>query len=254
MIDESKYIAKGPIYKFTNTKWAKEILTERTLKFTNPKCFNDPFDCNPAILKFTKTEESYKELIDSLKLVVGSRFEKRKLLNELFSSSEEFNELYEGVVNDKINRTRVTCFSKMFESNLMWSHYGDEHKGVCLEFNSSLKSTDIFENIEVDMITNVNYEGTDYIDYNINKREAIIELFSRKSNDWKYEEEVRIILINKNEIQKFKENFLTGVTFGCRIDSKEKEEILKIINDLNYNIRVKEAIKGDFKLDFKTLK
>lgn len=252
-IDESKYIARGPIYKFTCIKGAKAILKNRTLKFSNPNDFNDPFDCNMTILKFSKTEESirdYKEALNNLNL---SRTKKRELLNKFKNSDSEFKKVYTHVIKEKINASGVTCFSKLYDNNLMWSHYADQHKGVCLEFNASLDYREILEDVEVDMIANVSYNRTDKINYNTDKRAAIIDLFTRKSTDWRYEEEVRIVLINKSNILKFNKKFLTGVIFGCRIDKIEKESILNIINDMKYNITIKEAIKGDFKLEFKTI-
>ena len=37
-----------------------------------------------------------------------------------------------------INSHRIYCLTPHPDSLLMWAHYGDKHKGVCLEFDSTL--------------------------------------------------------------------------------------------------------------------
>lgn len=253
MIDELNYFAQGPIYKYMCTKWAKVTLKEKTFKFTNPDNFNDPFDCNMAILKFSRTEESIRDYEEALNGHNLSRTEKRELLNKFKNSYPEFKKVYTHVVKEKINASGVTCFSKLYNNTLMWSHYADHHKGVCLEFNASLDPREVLEDVEVDMIANVNYNRTDKINYNADKKTAIIDLFTRKSTDWRYEKEVRIVLINKKEVLKFNKKFLTGIILGCRIDKAEKRSILKIIHEMDYDITIIEAIKADFGLEFRTI-
>lgn len=53
-----------------------------------------------------------------------------------------FDELKEKFTNEIIqkvkevrNNTLISCFSKRYDSILMWSHYGDKHKGICVEFD-----------------------------------------------------------------------------------------------------------------------
>ena len=53
-----------------------------------------------------------------------------------------FDELKNKFLNDVMekvketrNNTLISCFSKSWNSTLMWSHYGDKHKGICVEFD-----------------------------------------------------------------------------------------------------------------------
>jgi hypothetical protein len=256
--DESKYIASGPIYRFVDIEGAKKTLENQTLKFTNPEDFNDPFDCNRAILKFTRTKNDIDDYIQALKLEKrnSKRSDRRKLLNAFKNDPKEFKRAMNHVISKKIASSAVCCFSKQYDNTLMWSHYADKHRGVCFECNSSLDRTEILENGGVGLIGNVDYSSDDKfrINYNTDKRLAIINLYLRKSIDWKYEEEVRIVLLNEGGIQKFKKQFLTGVIFGCKIDKNEKKELLKIIDEKGYEVTIKEAKKGDFKLEYDTIR
>jgi hypothetical protein len=88
------------------------------------------------------------------------------------------------------------------------------------------------------------------IDYNKGKERAIVDLFTRKSSDWSYEKEVRIIVMDDSPFHKFNKDFLTGIVFGCRTLPAERLKILALVKSVGYNIHALKAIKGRFELKF----
>jgi len=88
---------------------------------------------------------------------------------------------------ERINGTAgVLCFSKSWANPVIWSHYGDQHRGICLGF-------DIADN----MTTPIEYaahrepfpdistlEGQEKLD-------AVDRMLYTKWEDWHYEDEVR---------------------------------------------------------------
>lgn len=49
--DISKLLKGGLVYKFASFEVAMDkIISNKSLKFTNPTTFNDPFDCNEYTL------------------------------------------------------------------------------------------------------------------------------------------------------------------------------------------------------------
>ncbi|MCI5746169.1 MAG: DUF2971 domain-containing protein, partial [Erysipelotrichaceae bacterium] len=57
-------------------------------------------------------------------------FENEKINDEYKKLIDEVNS-----IQDEIDKnTYITCFSEKYDSILMWSHYGDSHKGACIEF------------------------------------------------------------------------------------------------------------------------
>lgn len=42
---------------------------------------------------------------------------------------------------------RISAFSEIYNNTLMWSHYADDHKGICLIFNSIQRNNEYFFNM-----------------------------------------------------------------------------------------------------------
>jgi hypothetical protein len=250
-MNELDYIPQGSIYKYTSVEAAVATLQNTSFKFSCPLDFNDPFDCNISILEFSKTRSSIQEAKKALDLTVARRNVKREWIRE-FNNPGNFQRVYRHIAKEKIEKSKVTCFSKRYDNTLMWSHYANQHKGVCLEFNGSMHPSEILERGKA-TILNVNYDRKEIINYNKNKEQAIVDLFTRKSSDWKYEEEVRIIVMDDSQFHKFNKSFFTGLIFGCRIVDEEKQKVLDILKEKGYNIPVKRALRGKYKLEFRDL-
>jgi len=167
---------------------------------------------------------------------------------------KRWKDVFDHVIDQKIAKSKVTCFSKTYSNTLMWSHYADHHKGFCLEFNGSMEPQAILDR-GIATILCVNYDDTELITVNYNeaKDRGVVELFTRKSPDWRYEEEVRVIIMDDNGLQKFNKQFLTGIIVGCRTPDSDVEKMLKTIKEGHYSIKVQRAVKKKFKLDFETI-
>jgi hypothetical protein len=145
MMNEADYIPKGSIYKYTSVLGAIATLENRSFKFNCPLDFNDPFDCNVAILEFSKTRSSVDEFKFALSAETNlSRRDKRQQVKRL-NDKQYFKKLYDYVVAEKVRKSKVTCFSREYTNTLMWSHYADQHRGVCLEFNGSMERSVILD-------------------------------------------------------------------------------------------------------------
>ncbi|GAB3223631.1 DUF2971 domain-containing protein [Hymenobacter seoulensis] len=246
-----EYIPKGRVYKYTSFSGAKATLEKSTFRFTYPLEFNDPFDCNLMILDYEKTAEAVQDFTKASKQAGLSRASRRRFLRSL-DKRGTFKHIWRNVVLEKIYQSKVTCFSKTYKNTLMWSHYADQHKDICLEFNADIPKSTILHGKPM-MMFNVNYDRTERINYNLNKTAAIIGLFTRKSSDWHYEEEVRIIMLDPEAFHVFDNQFLTGIIFGCRTPKSEKEEILQLLKKHGYQIEVRQAERGEFELKFRTV-
>jgi hypothetical protein len=82
-------------------------------------------------------------------------------------------------------RWRIYCLTPHPDLTLMWSHYADNHRGICLEF--STENNDLFSNA-----CKVSYRK-EYPQWSLHTMDEYLEVFLTKSDDWKYEEEYRII-------------------------------------------------------------
>jgi len=79
-----------------------------------------------------------------------------------FSTEELFSTL-DSLFAQFLNNSSVACFSKDYNSFLMWSHYASGHTGVCLEFDVTEESENI---CHLPVISSEPYEGK-YLEWTI---------------------------------------------------------------------------------------
>lgn len=198
------------------------------LKVSKKNRYYDSIPGAQALIKFVvrytaqKGENSFEELKD-------------KFTNEVIQK-----------VKDIRNNALISCFSKRYDSILMWSHYGDKHKGICIEFDRPKK--DFLDVKYSKKRCKFDLEDTTrrVLGYMLSNEEAdvndkglircISKPFIVKSLDWKYEEEVRCILSPNSEgVSKLEElslytmpTSITKIYVGCKVD-KESEVYNKLL-------------------------
>ncbi len=152
----------------------------------------------------------------------------------------------------------MVCMSETKQSTLMWSHYADNHKGICVEFDLKRLKEDpcgiishIFpivyrderfpmRNIEslIDSHKLLRRAIEDEEDYSGDEAlDDILPLFLIKSRDWEYEKEWRILFSKKqmydiNEKTLYAGNLsfkcISAIYLGYRIDSEVEKNIIEI--------------------------
>ena len=192
------------VYKYRN--WVddthKNVLLRNELFFSSPRDFNDPFDCRiPLNFSLLDSEEklsqylSYgrqrreaettmsKEDLDDMM----SKFELR-LRTERDKTQEFYNSLYfEGVDN----HYGVLSLTEKWNSILMWSHYGDCHRGYCVGFwQEKFRKSGVVNGGVAIYPEDNSFPGISPIDQNETK--STIQQVHTKSNEWKYESEFRL--------------------------------------------------------------
>ncbi len=119
----------------------------------------------------------------------------------------------EGVRRDlqnDVDQAGVLSFSLVRDDILMWAHYADKHKGLCLEFDGSANYVFFGE------AQPVHYR--DYVPLPLDEEpvKQMERVILTKAKHWKYEQEYRIV--RPGEAYRFVEypqELLTGVIFGC---------------------------------------
>lgn len=157
------------LYRFLTYDRVWEVLTLDKLFMPRPASFNDRFDCK---VKFQQQDLKW-----------------------------------ESEAQAKIDTcSRVLCFSAVQPQDnlLMWAHYADGHRGVCLEFDmcqwlKHLKEQDKVKfwgyvlrkvqydttRLEVDLGAPTDLDGTPNL-------ELLFDIIYRKHQHWKYEQEWRL--------------------------------------------------------------
>jgi len=237
--DLKKILLNKPIYKYADFDTGIDnILLEKTLKFSHPSIFNDPFDCNEKLLKVVTPKIELQRLFEQVKLKVPVEFHKElwKNMNDP-EKVEEFNK-------SEKDKSLISCFSELNDEVLMWSHYAEKHTGICIGFNFPHSYEDKFILCPIKYVPKL-----EPLDGECSLSRVILYWLTTKSERWTYEKEIRAItkstLNTEYEILKYEEKFIKEVIFGCNVkNEKINETILKIKNSkLNIdNIQFKQMI------------
>lgn len=198
---------------------AKEILLKDKIFFASPSNFNDPFDLRP-VFSLEASAERQKE--DYLRL--SRKFESH--LTEAQREAEAIRVMTSSLSKDNLATTTaaiqvihnfhvrasvgVFCVSTKRDDILMWAHYADSHKGICLEFDGTqalmahaLKVEYSQDRVPINL-------------YNDANDVAMSKALLTKSSHWAYEAEWRLIRYDKGPgSAAFRPHNLTGIIFGA---------------------------------------
>ena len=204
------------------------------LTFGDPKNFNDPMD--PILREWINLRENQ----------IHSPIDK-ELLNTL---------------SDCTNNLKICCLSKndskrddIFLNPLMWSHYADSHKGICIQYEITKDTLAAYNNDEqILKIGSVRYRNRKVMSNYITLDNALLA----KGKCWDYEQEERLIYYCKNNSittrQDNKQNngyisldnfIITAIYLGYRISPDDTREIIEAVKGRNIVIYQVKFDKND---------
>jgi hypothetical protein len=131
-------------YKFQSLTHL-DALSHEHIYMSDPAGFNDPFDLRMKVSDETargpfdnleKLREAFKILLDTSPHIASHWFYDDELLEVLrtWANGSLPSHYVTSSVSDRLRRFGVACFAPEWNMPLMWSHYGDSHKGFCVEY------------------------------------------------------------------------------------------------------------------------
>lgn len=234
------------LYRYRSMKSRElcEIFTNRKIYLPSPITFNDPFDCRPKLIVYEGGQERWLYL----KQMAQERFPlaDKNTLNERIKEADLKLRSDQGYAQraykDYINKFGIYCLSRMSNDILMWSHYTDGHKGICLQFDTT-KDKDMKLFGQAIRIT----YGKQYPIVNImnfDNPKEYYNAFLTKSNHWKYENEWRILKDSEeggSGKHDFQAELLTGVILGALISPEDRKEIRDWVSNYPTKINLYQA-------------
>ena len=171
-------------YKFLDAKYGLKSLKERRLKQSRICDLNDPFELTPYDLTDLVIRKAFYQTRDDVGEVKG-----------------------------------VLCFSADWRNPVIWAHYSDKHKGLCLGFDiPEIKGdpenddTD-YVNYQRELFPCPNFDTMSEKEYTAFTRTVLFTKFRH----WEYENEIRVWA----ELQAAQEDDLNYVAFGENLRLKE---------------------------------
>jgi hypothetical protein len=212
------------------------LLARQRIYCATPGKLNDPWDCRPwfdaSLLQRDPAE--LEKYLDFLYNSTNPRppIELRRQHDDLMRSDpvalEQTLARYSRIVQVEIACRRIYCLTPHPDNILMWSHYAEDHKGICLQFD-----------------TNVQLFGTAWAvkyleDYpsltaHVMTFDGVLPTILTKSDVWEYEHEFRIlgtpqqtglpIQLDGNYLPIG--NALSGIILGCEADNRTILKFMK---------------------------
>lgn len=212
------------------------------LYFPKPSSFNDPFDCRPSFLFDASDEEiiSYYERgikkhmphlnQEQLRQEVRSKLADWERSPRNPEAIKRVQELHTERITEQIG---VLCLSTENSDILMWSHYADYHRGVCLEFDGRFKFFAHIQKVEYPPVRpRIN-------PFRQNPDEMMEAALLTKAKHWAYEHEWRLVQYTKGAgVYKFPPEALTGVILGAQISPQDKDQVLGWIKERIHPVKL----------------
>lgn len=162
-------------------------------------------------------------------------------INELVESTKDLYEDHIAKISEFYQKLIfVTCFSEDPLSVLMWSHYSNNHKGICIEYDFSKLE---FYNSTLLKLHPVRYSDNlvDLVEFEEVQHVGKTLLAAlNKSCDWEYEKEWRIVLDeidSKDEGKALEIIQPKSIILGSRISDSDKAAVLKIASSKNIEVK-----------------
>jgi hypothetical protein len=196
------------VYHFLSERWALEDLAKKRLKIALFDELNDPFE-----------------------------------LLGLNLSDEELRRAFQRSKNRIAKANGLLCFSRSWHNPVLWSHYADKHKGICLAFE-----------IPDHRLLSVSYTGERLIDEiplllrgDEAAEDVMKKLLATKFKHWEYKDEVRAF-VGLDEIDStgfyFKDfsedTVLKEVILGVRCKTS-KGQIKRLVSSYASSTRIVKA-------------
>lgn len=143
---------------------------------------------------------------------------------------------------------------------LMWSHYADEHKGICIKYKlkGNCINTDCSDDVHPQaLLHRINYKNVKLLSVK-NESIQIGMAFAYKSLCWKYEKEARLISYDATkEGDRYKIPYRKGISieaiyFGLNCSEGDKAHIKELLADKNIKYYDMKLNYGDvYRMDIK---
>ncbi len=230
-------------------------LKNQKLYFSDPRSFNDPFDCSVDYILSDVSDEAFSlwhaQYLNECPDKAGFVKQFGHTLTDEFKDyiTPLIDKMFRKTTDRAFEKAGVSCFSEVKDEILMWSHYSASHTGFCLEFDTASEPlTKIFKVEYEDSFPKINSVKA-IIN---NDASEILKPSLTKYTSWQYEREWRCFHESKNLLFGYPAEALTAVYFGTKMISAHIEIIALILNGQNPQVKLYRGKKSTtkFKVEF----
>lgn len=243
------------------------LLSKGEIYYANPRSFNDPLDCDPSVQADTgrvSIERLYLRILDekhgketALKMMRSERDNSRQYGD--YRTDPEVEEFYKRGLCSEIKRLvdaemeslGVLSLAERWDSPLMWSHYADKHRGLCIEYDMNDHQCAHIKPVDYRRARSIKI--TELMQWKLHRsakaEQSVLDTyFFAKSSQWGYEKEWRDI--QRTNGFKSAPFYISSVYFGLRCDDAVRTSIVKLFASSNLSIAFYNlyALEDNFRL------
>lgn len=235
LFDDPSAGAIPPLFKYVplandeQIEWARQIVQAESIWFSSPDQFNDPQESHFNV-SFDGTlyqiRELYRKIVEQerpecqaeeVDTYVASMLNEPRLRAEL-------DVLVRRSIRNKIRSDHaMLCLGTTNDNYLMWSHYADRHRGICMEF-------DLENHREWRRRTRRVHYSRDLPEFNwfdTSDEAKWIATLLTKHECWAYENEWRVIdLASGQGLRKLESGMVKSVTLGAET-APDREKLVR---------------------------
>lgn len=240
------------LYKYYGfTARTLTALKSRTVWFGKPSAFNDPFDCDVPLRFVPFSMSDVRRVIadrspdgwSALRKDPGAVDESGRATESLRASLEaSAQQLVREERGRYFDELGVTCFSERPDILLMWSHYGNGHRGVCLEFDTSSELLQRLHRVQyVDNVPAINLRAM-----LLHDSSQVLAGLLTKAACWSYEREWRAIHKTAGTEYCYGVEALTGVYLGAALSDVERDVVGQLLHGTPTKLYTMERSPASF--------
>jgi hypothetical protein len=212
-------------YKGCSEKHLHSYIVDSLFYMSDRSQLNDPFDVK-SLIDFAGGGINRQDYLNHLSTQFKMSRAKQREVKERLNSSRKIEKMIRLNLQNEISATGVHSFATSARNLLMWAHYANSHRGVCLIF-------DVCEDVDTFVAAlPVTYSQTyPVIKYHIDiGPELVKKSFLTKSSEWSYESERRIFDRGfAKQYLAFNSNALLGIVLGANISEADKIMIYSLL-------------------------
>nr|WP_313123481.1 DUF2971 domain-containing protein [Stenotrophomonas geniculata] len=240
------------LYKYRSfNRFLLQELCDSATFFSSPVNFNDPLDSRPTIVNDLDIPRAER----LLEVLFKERWPKRDAAQELqncrYMATEHAHNPPELDIAYRRELTRriellilewtaskgILSLASNWSCPLMWSHYADQHMGICLEYATADHVAHSIRQVSYDKPRSINM--SDLAKWKLEAdpiaRERVIETaFLSKAPAWAYEKEWRVLA--RASSSRGAPFDLSAIYFGARCPSAVQTAIVKTMHDVSPKI------------------
>ncbi|WP_163134482.1 DUF2971 domain-containing protein [Agarivorans sp. Alg241-V36] len=257
-----------PLYKFREVnELSIGSIINNTLWFSYVEKFNDPFELfydltsGVSIQDFHSNLDLFLEFANPEHKFIKEDFE--KLLGSMTTAEKEQTlflleralfPLHKSALERIKNGIKIFSLSKTNRHPLLWGHYADGLKGMCIEYDLNKQPEPL----------NIGYCDVDYTEkpFKLNLLEMLEsgrrihdysdKIYATKNSVWGYEEELRLISnddVMKGNAYQLDKAVIRSICIGERMSNENQLKVVNAVKGRDIAIYKAIAIPSEFKVD-----